>query len=176
MKTMIVYTSQTGFTKKYSQWLADMMNAEIYELKDAKKKDATFFDSYDAIVYAGWVMAGKVVKANWFLDRVNDWKNKSLAIMAVGGSPNDNPDIEVILKNLIPDNQKQYIKAFYCQGGFDYDKMKGHYKFAMKMFAAALRKQKDEKSQQVAEYVSKSYDISNVKFLEPIEAYLKEKK
>ena len=42
----------------------------------------------------------------------------------------------------------------------------------MKMFAGALKKQKDEKSQQVAEYISKSYDISDVRFIDSIVAYL----
>ena len=42
----------------------------------------------------------------------------------------------------------------------------------MKMFAGALKKQKDEKSQQVAEYISKTYDISDAKVLDPIVAYL----
>ena len=76
MKTLVVYTSQTGFTKKYSQWLADKMSADIYDLKDAKKKGASFFEQYDAIVYAGWIMAGKVVKLNWFLSKAENLKNK----------------------------------------------------------------------------------------------------
>ena len=176
MKTLIIYTSQTGFTKRYAQWLADEMKADVYDLKDAKKKEAAFFETYDAIVYAGWIMAGKVVKMNWFLDKANGWKGKRLAVMAVGGSPNDNPDVEVTLKNLIPEDKNQYIKAFYCQGGFDYDKMKGPSKLAMKMFTGALKKQKDEKSQQVAEYISKSYDISDVKFIEPVVTYLRGEK
>ncbi len=174
MKTLIIYTSQTGFTKKYSQWLADELNADIFDLKDAKKKEAGFFDAYDAIVYAGWIMAGKVVKSKWFTDKADGWKGKRLAVMAVGGSPNDNPDVEVALKNLISVDQSRDIKAFYCQGGFDHDNMKGPYKLAMKMFTGALKKQKDEKSRQVAEFISRSYDISDVKYIEPIVDYLRE--
>ena len=173
MKTLIIYTSQTGFTKKYSHWLADEMKADVCDLKEAKKKKEAFFDAYDAIVYAGWIMAGKVVKSNWFFGKADVWKGKRLAVMAVGGSPNDNPDVEGELKNLIPDAQKQYIKAFYCQGGFDYDKMNGPSRLAMKMFTGALKKRKDEKSRQTAEYISKSYDISDVKFIAPIAAYLR---
>ena len=176
MKTLIIYTSQTGFTKRYAQWLADEMKADMYDLKDAKNKEGAFFVTYDSIVYAGWIMAGKVVKSNWFFGKAPDWKEKRLAIMAVGGSPNDNPDVEVTLRNLIQEDKSQYIKAFYCQGGFDYDKMKGPSKLAMKMFAGALKKKKDEKSQQVAEYISKSYDISDVKFIEPIVDYLRGEK
>ena len=172
MKTLIVYTSQTGFTRKYSEWLADKLNADIYDLKSAQKLKADFFAAYDAIVYAGWIMAANVVKSKWFLEKAADWKEKRLAIMAVGGSPNDNPDVEVTLHNMLSDEQRQYIRAFYCQGGFDYDKMKGPSKLAMKMFVSALKKKPDEKSQQMAEYISKSYDISDVKYIEPIVDYI----
>ena len=172
MKTLIVYTSQTGFTKRYAEWLAERVHADLITLQEAQKKDGSFFSEYDAMVYAGWAMAGSVVKVKWFLDKMAAWKEKRLAILVVGGSPNDNPDVDVMLGKLLTEEQRQYVKAFYCQGGIDYDKMKGPSKVAMKMFASALKKQKDEKSRQVGEYVSKSYDISDVKFLDPVIAYL----
>ena len=172
MKTIIIYTSKTGFTKRYSEWLAEKMNADLIDLKDAQKKGDRFFDDYEAIVYAGWCMAGSVVKVKWFLDKASTWKGKRLAIMVVGGSPNDNPDVEETLNKILNDEQREYITAFYCQGGIDYEKMKGPSKLAMKMFASALKKRKDEKSRQVGEYISSSYDISDVKYIEPVVAYL----
>ena len=172
MKTIIIYTSKTGFTKRYSEWLAEKMNADLIDLKDAQKKGDRFFDDYEAIVYAGWCMAGSVVKVKWFLDKASTWKGKRLAIMVVGGSPNDNPDVEETLNKILNDEQREYITAFYCQGGINYDKMKGPSKLAMKMFASALKKRKDEKSRQVGEYISSSYDISDVKYIEPVIAYL----
>ena len=172
MKTIIIYTSKTGFTKRYSEWLAEKMNADLIDLKDAQKKGDRFFDDYEAIVYGGWCMAGSVVKVKWFLDKASTWKGKRLAIMVVGGSPNDNPDVEETLNKILNDEQREYITAFYCQGGINYDKMKGPSKLAMKMFASALKKRKDEKSRQVGEYISSSYDISDVKYIEPVVAYL----
>ena len=81
MKTLVVYTSQTGFTKRYAQWIAERMEADLFDLKDVQKKENSFFDGYKAIVYAGWCMAGKVVKANWFLDRAKNWKGKHLSLI-----------------------------------------------------------------------------------------------
>ena len=118
-------------------------------------------------------MAGGVVKVKWFLDKADKWKEKRLAVICVGGSPNDNPDVEAALRNILSDEQRNYIKAFYCQGGFDYEKMNGASKLAMKVFISALKKKKDEKSRQVAEYVSSSYDISDRKYIEPVAAYLR---
>ena len=173
MKTLVIYTSQTGFTKRYAEWLADEMSADIFDLKGVQKREEAFFAAYDAIVYAGWCMAGSVVKVKWFLGRAEGWKEKRLAVVCVGGSPNDSPDVETALKNMLSDEQRRYIKAFYCQGGFAYEKMNAASKLAMKLFVSALKRKTDEKSRQMAEFVSKSYDISDKKYIEPIVSYLR---
>lgn len=175
MKTLIIYTSQTGFTKKYAEWLASKMGGDLLELKEAQKKDDAFFRDYEAIVYGGWVMAASVVKVKWFLGKAASWKDKKLAIYCVGGSPNDNPDVEVMLNKLLDQEQREYIKAFYCQGGFNYERMNAPSRLAMKMFVSALKKKKDptEEEKIMTEMVATSYDISDEKYLEPIVDYLK---
>lgn len=176
MKTLIIYTSQTGFTKKYAQWLSDRLKADIYELKDVQKKEDAFFDEYQAIVYGGWAMAGKTVKINWFFEKAKAWNKKRLAVFCVGGSPNDNPDVEKMLENMLTNEQKKYIKAFYCQGGFDYEKMNTASRLAMKMFVSALKKKKDptEEEKIMVKMISDSYDISDIKYIEPIAEYIED--
>lgn len=175
MKTLIIYTSQTGFTKKYAEWLAQKTGGDMLELKEAQKKDDAFFAGYEAIVYGGWVMAASVVKVKWFLGKAASWKDKKLAIYCVGGSPNDNPDVEVMLNKLLDQEQREYIKAFYCQGGFNYERMSAPSRLAMKMFVSALKKKKDptEEEKIMTQMVATSYDISDEKYLEPIVDYLK---
>ena len=51
MKTIIIYTSQTGFTKKYAEWIAQDTAGELMTLKEAEKKPDTFFASFDTIIY-----------------------------------------------------------------------------------------------------------------------------
>lgn len=174
MKTLVVYTSQTGFTKRYAGWIAEKTQADLFDLKDVQGKDAAFFEAYDALVYAGWCMAGKVVKANWFLDRAVHLKGKKLAVVAVGASPNESPDVAVAMKHILSDEQQQYIKLFYCQGGIDYDKMKLSSKLVMKMFASSLKKSKDEKRREMGLFVDHSYDISDIRYIEPLVTFLAE--
>ena len=38
MKTIVIYTSQTGFTKRYAEWIAEAMGADCFELSVAKRK------------------------------------------------------------------------------------------------------------------------------------------
>ena len=107
MKTLIIYTSQTGFTKRYAHWLADR----------------------------------------------------------VGGD---------LLYNTLTDAQREYIKVFYCQGGMSYEKMSAPTRITMKMFVSAVRNKKDatEEQKEMFERMASSYDISDIKYIEPIAAYL----
>ena len=175
MKTLVIYTSQTGFTKRYAEWISEELDADIYELKDVKKKTNDFFETYEAIIYAGWCMAGMVVKVKWFFERAAYWKNKKLSIVAVGASPNDNPEVDEFLNNLLTDEQRPFIKAFYCQGGINYDKMKFSSRTAMKMFANSLKKNKNssEDDRKKGEMISRSYDISDKRFIDPVVDYIR---
>lgn len=71
------------------------------------------------------------------------WKDKKLALFCVGASPAANPDVDIVLHNLLTDEQRTYMKAFYCQGGLNYDKMKLSSKMMMKAFVTMLKKKKD---------------------------------
>lgn len=174
MKVLVIYTSQTGFTKKYAEWITEELQADILELNDAKKKKDSFFDEYSAVIYGGWSMAGNVVSIKWFLSKAEKWNGKKLAVFCVGGCPGEAPEIEAFLDKILDDSQKKYIRAFYCQGGINYDKMKGPSRFAMKTFAAMIRKKKDpsDSEREMAKLISSSYDISDKKFVEPIVSYI----
>lgn len=174
MNTLIIYSSQTGFTKKYAEWLAQRLDSTVLTFKEAKKKTDSFFDTFDSIVYGGWLMAGNVVDSKWFLANSAKWRSKKLAIFCVGGSPAYSPDIPLVLDKLLSDEQRSYIKAFYCQGGINYEKMGLPSRLAMKAFSsmAAKGKNTSEKDRAMAEALRHSYDSTNEKFVEPIVDYL----
>lgn len=59
MKTAVIYHSQTGFTRKYAEWISEATGADCFELRNVKKQE---FDRYDAIVFGGWACAGRTAK------------------------------------------------------------------------------------------------------------------
>ena len=174
MKTLIIYTSQTGFTKRYAEWISQGLNGEMMELKDAKKMDDSFFASFDAILYGGWTMGGKVVNADWFLLRAKEWRDKRLAIFVVGASPRANPDVDAFLETFLSEEQKEYIGLFYCQGGISYERMNLASKLMMKSFSTMLLKKKDatEKEREVGKYLSHSYDIAEKQYADDVVDYI----
>ncbi|WP_303834181.1 flavodoxin domain-containing protein [Ruminococcus flavefaciens] len=174
MRTIIVYSSQTGFTKKYAEWLAEKLGAEIMTFKDAHKKDDKYFDQYDAIIYGGWVAVEKIHKADWFTSRIDKWHGKKLAMFCVGASPARYSGVDNLLNKSLTDEQKKFAKVFYCEGGLNYEKMSLSSKMLMKTFAAMLNSKKDKTPDEIAmaEHVSKSGDYTDKKFIEPIAAYI----
>ncbi len=174
MKTAIIFTSQTGFTKRYATWLSDRIHGELFDIKEVQKNDDSFFEPYDAIVYAGWFSAGKVVKANWFLDKASNWKNKKLAVIAVGAGYSDDQETKKAMDGLLSEEQSSYIKAFYCQGGLDYEKMNIATRMIMKMFASSLKNKKNatDREKSMGEMFSKSFDATDIKYIEPVVSFL----
>lgn len=170
MRTVVIYHSQTGFTKRYAEWISDALGAECLEFEKAKKSS---FDSYDTIIFGGWACAGGISKLKWFKANMDRWEGKKLIVYCVGGSPLENPDIPKALRNNFSEEEWKRVRTFYCPGGFNYDKMSAGSKMMMKVFLQTLKakKNKTEEEKGMIEMISRSYDISDKKYIAPIVAY-----
>lgn len=167
MKTIVIYNSQTGFTKRYAQWIAEAAGADCFELSAAKKKDLT---AYKAIIFGSWACAGSMSKISWFKGNIDKWADKKLIAFCVGAGPIENPEIETALKQIFNESEQKKVNIFYCPGGFNYEKMSAPSRLMMKLFIKTLRAKKDktEEEQAMIKMISQSYDISDRKYIEPI--------
>ncbi len=172
MKTIVVYNSQTGFTKRYAQWIAEAAGADCLELSDAKKAN---FAPYEAIIFGSWTCAGGIKKLGWLKSNIDKWADKKLIAFCVGGGPLESPAVEQSLKRNFKGPKLEKVSAFYCPGGFNYEKMPAVYKFMMKMLIRTLeaKKNKTEADQETIKMISSSCDISDRKYIEPILECLK---
>lgn len=169
MKSIVIYNSKTGFTKKYAEWISEAADCECIELKKAGKVK---LEDYDSIVFGGWCMAGGLSKIAWFKKQIPALSaaGKKLIVFMVGASPAESKEAVDSLRRNFTDDEWNKVKAFYCPGGLDYDKIKGFSKMAIKMLLKILSCKKDptEADKQTLEMLSKSYDISDKKYIEAI--------
>ncbi|MDE7424222.1 MAG: flavodoxin domain-containing protein [Lachnospiraceae bacterium] len=172
MKTVVIYNSQTGFTKRYAQWIAEATEADCLELSEAKKKSMA---AYEAIIFGSWACAGGISKLSWFKSNIDKWADKKLIAFCVGGGPIDNPEIEPALKRNFKESEFKKVNVFYCPGGFNYEKMSVSSKLMMKIFIKHLKRKKNktEEDEEMIKMISSSYDISDKKYIEPILECLK---
>lgn len=173
MKTAVIYNSQTGFTKRYAEWISEAISADCFELASAKKQN---LDTYDAIVFGGWACAGSISKIAWFKSNIDKWSDKTLIVFCTGGNPAGSPDIATFLSNNFSEAERERVNVFYCPGGFNYEKMSAGSKLMMKMFRkmVGLKKDKTEEDLGMLEMTSHSYNLSDRKYIEPIVKLLKD--
>jgi len=167
MKTvLLIYKSNTGFTKKYAQWIQEELNCTTLELKDAHISDIT---KYDIIIFGGGMHANKVNGINLIKNNLKQLTNNHLIIFATGATPASAvEEVKRFEQSNIPNESN--IQFFYFQSGMNYKDMRINDKMMMNCLKFALRAKKDKNSveQGTMEAISNSYDNSNQIFIKPL--------
>lgn len=124
----IVYTSNTGFTRRYAQMLSRAAALPAYDLAGSTlPADGT------AVVYLGWLSAGMIKGLSKARKR---WSVR--AVCAVGLSPDNDP-------KAVAERNGVECPLFYAQGGYAPDKLKGVNKLLMSVITGVIAKTQSKK-------------------------------
>lgn len=127
----MIYKSKTGFTRKYAEWIAEDLSADVFEVSKVNSSSLT---EYDTIIYGGSLYATGIIGINFLKKNIDKLIDKRVIVYACGASPPSEEVLkEVITHNFTPDQQK-HIKFFYLLGGFNYNKLPPFDKFLMTLF------------------------------------------
>ena len=131
MRTLIIYESQAGSTKRYAEDIARAVGGDVLPLKKFKEK---MIKNYDTLVFGGWVRGSKIVGADDFLASYDAMNGKNVILFAVGMSIANAES----RKNLISANilDLYHVRFYQFQGGFDFNKLNFKNKF---LFNTAIR-------------------------------------
>ncbi|ACL75015.1 flavodoxin domain-containing protein [Ruminiclostridium cellulolyticum] len=176
MKAVVVYKSKSGFVKKYAQWIAEELQADIYE---ASKIDVNMLMLYDTIIYGGGLYAVGINGLKILTKNLDKLKDKKLVAFATGATPSRSEDIEKVKNaNFTPEQQK-YIRFFYLRGGFDYTRLKLIDKVLMNLLKLKIKSKNknklipDEKGMLAA--YDEPIDFTSKKNIEELILYVKAK-
>ena len=138
MRTLILYTSKTGNTKKYAEDIAQAVNGDVFPLKKYKWKDV---GDYDSIVFGGWVMGGKIQGIDDFLSHYDEISYKNILVFSSGmGFVTSESRDRLISGNVL---DIYHIRYYQLRGSFDYSKLHFPYNFMINTSLRALRKDPD---------------------------------
>lgn len=135
-KTIVIYQSKYGSTRKYANWLAELLKCEAVERKQFKPKQ---FKNYDTVIYGGCVYASGIKGLSLLRDNADALKEKRVICFAVGAAPFDDNLIDGLIKKNMT-GSLEGIKLFYCRGAIDMQKLKGFDKMIMNMFHTMVSK------------------------------------
>jgi menaquinone-dependent protoporphyrinogen IX oxidase len=136
MKTVVLYTSVTGFTKSYAEWIAQELHADLFALRDVQK---SALEQYDIIVYGGSLHAVGIAGLRKLKGMLRCLTEKKLVVYATGACP----DKEGLLEELRTKNfGDDSVKMFYLRGGYDHSKLPWFYRIVMSIFISMIRRKK----------------------------------
>jgi len=134
MNAVVVYSSKTGFTKKYADWIAAQLNIVSYDISEVNKR---FLKKYDTIIFGGGVYAGKISDAKFLNKNISKLAQQHWLVFAVGLTPADDlANIEKLKAENFESEDLKRIDFFYFQGGIDTNKLSR----TQKLGVLALRK------------------------------------
>ena len=134
----IVYTSNTGSTKRYAELLGKETGKRVYSLAEAKKAVPAGAE----IVYLGWLMAGSV---KGYAEAKKRYK--ICAVCGVGMGQTGTQDESVRSKLAVPAD----TGVFTLQGNFEIKKLRGVYRFMMEVMSKTVGKSLAQKPDRTPE-------------------------
>ncbi len=170
MKTIVVYKSKTGFTKKYAEWIQEATKFDIANYDNASKASLS---AYDLIVFGSRIHAGKIDGLKKIKELLPD--HARLVVYATGATPIEAEDvIRAIMKASFTEEELLAIPHFYMPAGLNYENMNIGDKLIMKALAKMLGNKKDKSSVEAGceQAIGHSYDISSREYIVPLLDYI----
>lgn len=167
----IVYTSQTGFTRRYAEMLAAQTGLPAYDAKTAKGQ----LPRGSEIFYMGWLLAGEVKGLKAAMGRYT-----VRGVAMVGVSPQGNGELwtEARINGGASDDGG---RIFYLRGGYAPEKLGGLYRLMMGHMAKTVIRQVEAKGagataeeREMAEVFRSGGDYVQEEALEEIAAWIRE--
>ncbi|MGI6668808.1 MAG: flavodoxin domain-containing protein [Acetivibrionales bacterium] len=171
MKTVVIYKSNTGFTKKYAEWIAEELSADTFDIAGITADNLV---PYDAVVYGGSLYATGITGIKFIKRNLDMLKDKKVVVFATGATPAGEETIrEMRDRNFTPEQQK-HIKFFYFRGGFNYDKLKPFDKFLATLMKWMLKRKKELTPDErvILAAIDNPVDFTDRKYIGEIVAYV----
>ena len=115
MKTIVIYRSKYGSTKKYGQWIANELGCDLFDAKDINIED---LKEYETIIYGGGLYAEVIAGVSLITKNIDMLKDKKLIVYTTGITPTDCREYydEMVVPKNFKGDLKEKIKVFNFPG------------------------------------------------------------
>jgi menaquinone-dependent protoporphyrinogen IX oxidase len=114
LKTLILYRTFLGSSKKYAGWLHEAVDSDTMKYS---KADARVLAQYYAVVIFGGTYAGHLSTAGYIKKNWETLKGKHVVLVTVAGAP-DTEAVSVKAYSEIPEDVRSAVKHFHLRGKF----------------------------------------------------------
>lgn len=140
-KTVVIFESKYGATRKYAEWIAEELNCPIFEKKRFRPEN---FAHYDIIIYGGGLYAGGVSGIKLLTQNQTLLENKKVILFTCGlANPNDPENVSHIreaLQKVLPPKQWEQFDIHHVHGAINYEKLTPIHRIMMAMMYKMISK------------------------------------
>ncbi|MDD3393771.1 MAG: flavodoxin domain-containing protein [Anaerotignum sp.] len=146
-KTVVVFRSEYGSTKRYAAYIAEKLQADLFSTEEAKE-----ISLYDTIIFGGGIYAGALNGADWLKKNQETLSHKKLILFTCGlSNPQEPKNLESIhagLQKCLTEELFHHAQIFSFQGALDYKKLKFTHKGIMTVVFQALKHKKERSAEE----------------------------
>ena len=163
-KTVVIYKSKYGSSKKYAAWIALKLDADLYEIKDITPSQ---LDQYNTVIYGAGVYAGRINGIKFINKNINRLQSKNTIVFAVG-IESDLYNVKEMLELNINKDFVKKIDVFRFLGEFDYNNLGVIDKIAMKALKMKIEKKEKLSSDEklILEGFNRKIDLCDKKSID----------
>ncbi len=170
-RTVVIYKSKHGSTKKYAQWIGEELDCPVIEHKDFKKSD---FVNYDNIIYGGHVQAGGIMGFELIKRNMRRLQDKKIVVFAVGLNVMEKENRMQLREINFDKRRVERMTCFYCPGAYKPEEITGIDAGIMKLMVRMLEgkpaTEMTESDKALLDAVKNGADLVDKKYIEPIVA------
>jgi menaquinone-dependent protoporphyrinogen IX oxidase len=120
MKTLVVYASVTGFTRRYAEWIAQDLQAETVPLKAL---DLRTLAAGDLVIFGGSLHAVGIAGLKQLRHKLGSLSARKVIVFATGASPSREGILQEVTEANFSPEERAAVRFFYLRGGFDYSRL-----------------------------------------------------
>lgn len=176
-KTVVIYESKYGSTRRYARWIAEALGCPLFEKKNCRPQD---LEQYDTIIYGGGLYAGGVSGIRLLIKNWPALRQKNVILFTCGLSDPQNPadtaHIRQALDKVLSPEMMKKLQIFHLRGGIDYSKLNPIHRCMMSMLRKMLLK-KDaalltEEDRYLLDTYGKQVDFTDQASIRPLIDYV----
>lgn len=170
----IVYKSKYGSTKRYAQWIAEEVKADLFECSEIETKKLM---EYNTIIYGGGLYASGITGISTITKNFEIIKDKKIIVFTVGLASTDKEEVFLpIIEKHFSKEMCDNIKFFHLRGGIDYKKLGIIHKSMMAMMKIVIsKKNSDELSDDDRKFLAtygKKVDFTDKNMIKQLLSFL----
>ena len=165
---LVIYAGKYGTTKRYADWIAEAVGADLCPLQ---KATPAMLKNYDTVVYGAAVYNGTITGVEFVKKNLEELKKHNFILFTVGLTlPGDDASFHVMLDQNLDAAQQEGISTYYFLGAIRYKNLRRNEKMKMWLLKTAIKKKtaRSPVEADILEYYNGVLDYSNEQYVQPL--------